>query len=438
MLRRCLSIAMGSTAVLILVLPLYADDYELQYKALDLRQEGIYTRTQYLRPGTRPEERLSAEPKYRSRMPIYAVATLGNDGDNRYTVVVDESGGTGRGYDILYVDRNNNENLTDDPRIVGRIRRQGTSSTTGNFGPVGVMVEYDDRTVPYYFSVSYQRYGGQSIRRGARFVENMNLSLQPSGYYAGVVSFGGSKHRIAVIDFNSNGLFNEYFKPRSGVAGSGGSFYAIGDQILIDANSDGRFERGYPNNKELYPYAKYVQVDGKWCSLDIAPRGGKVEVRNPSMKLGTIRIPAQLGSCSLQLVSVNGILKFEETGNEFQVPTATYQFYGHTMEVKHSSGNWRYDTRGTASGKKFEVAEDTVLPLRFGPPLLLNLSYSTRGPGGTQPKAGDTIQLSLTFSGQGGEQYTNIMKNGTRPPAPTYKIVDEAGKIVDKGTFEYG
>ena len=41
MLRRCLSVGVVAEAVFILAVPLCADEYELQYRVLDLRQEGI-------------------------------------------------------------------------------------------------------------------------------------------------------------------------------------------------------------------------------------------------------------------------------------------------------------------------------------------------------------------------------------------------------------
>jgi len=68
----------------------------------------------------------------------------------------------------------------------------------------------------------------------------------------------------------------------------------------------------------------------------------------------------------------------------------------------------------------------------------VNVDYSIRGERQRQPKVGDTVDLSLTLSGQDGEIYTNVMKGNDRPPAPTFKIVDESGKTVASGAFEYG
>jgi len=432
-----LSIGIELFVVFILTISVGADEYELQYKILDLRQEGVFTMGQYLRPSTQSEEKLSAEPQYRSKTPVYVTATFGSDADSKYTIVLDESKGTGRGYDVLYVDRNNDEKFTDDPKIVGNIRQQGRDFTVGNFGPVEVMVDYGDRTVPYYFSVEHNLYSQQRMQlsgQDGRYIENMNVRLETSGYYTGVVQFGESQHQIAVIDFNGNGLFNEYFKPQSDMRNPEERLYAIGDQILIDLNGDGRFT----GNKELYPYAKYLQVNGNWYSLAIPAHGGKVEVQTPDLKFGTIKIPDGMGSCSFQLASSNGILNFEGTGQEFQVPADTYQLYSHITQVKDSSVNWRYDAIGTASGKQFQIAEGDIFTLHFGAPIRVNVSFYSRSGQYGEPKAGDTIELSLTLSGQGGEAYTNIQKGQDRPPAPTFVVVDETGKNVAQGAFEYG
>jgi hypothetical protein len=422
------------------VISVCADEYELQYKVLDMRREGMYTSGQFLRPSTKSDERLSAEPKYRSKTPVYVVATFGSGTDSRYTIVLDESKGTGRGYDVLYVDSNNNENLTDDRKIAGRIRQQGRDFTIGNFASVEVMIDYGDRTAPYYFSVEHQFYDSKRVRLGGRdgrYINNMNVRMQTSGYYAGVVSFGDSQYRIAVIDYNGNGIFNEYFKSRSDIRGPEQSLYAIGDQILIDLNNDGRFERGFTGNKELYPYAKYLQVDGTWYSLDVPAYGSTVDVQTPNLKFGTIKIPDKMGACSFQLSSPDGIMKFEETGKVFQVPTGAYQLYSHITQVK-GSADWRFEARGTTSGNQFQIAEDDVSELSFGDPILVNVSYYNRSGRRNKPKAGDTIELSLTLSGQGKETYTNVQRGRNIPPAPTFKVVDESGKTVAKGAFEYG
>jgi len=432
MLRRCLSTGIGVVLALILTLSVCAEEYELQLEVLDMRQSNVYVQGQYVQPRTRSEERLSAEPRYRSKVPLYAAVRFGKEGDTRYTIVLDESRGTGRGYDILYVDRNNNEDLTDDPRIMGRVTQRG--QTMGNFGPVEVMIDYGDRTAPYYFSMEYYKFGEQRIQRSMGEVQNFQLTLRTAGYYTGTVSFGASEHQIAIVDFNGNGIFNERSRPRSN--GPDGRLYATGDHVLVDANDDGLFEAGYTDGDEAYPYAKYLQVDGRWYSLDTSVHGSMVEIQEPALKLGTIDVADQSSSGSLLLASSSGVLRVQ-TGQKVQVPADTYQVYNHSTSVSHSTGNWRYDAQGTTAGKKFQAVEGNSVAVEFGAPLVINIKRNQYGRGG-RAKAGGTVNLSLTISGQGGELYTNIRKNNGQPPAPTFEAIDENGEVVGQGTFEYG
>jgi hypothetical protein len=74
----------------------------------------------------------------------------------------------------------------------------------------------------------------------------------------------------------------------------------------------------------------------------------------------------------------------------------------------------------------------------FGAPLVINVEMDSRYRRGGRAKAGSTVDLSLTISGQGGETYTSIMRDNGNPPAPTFKAIDEDGKEVAQGTFRYG
>ncbi len=57
---------------------------------------------------------LQKEPQYGSEHPFYFCVVFGEKGNNSMLGVVDESGGTGAGYDVAYVDENMNGDLTDE------------------------------------------------------------------------------------------------------------------------------------------------------------------------------------------------------------------------------------------------------------------------------------------------------------------------------------
>ncbi|MDP2895803.1 MAG: hypothetical protein Q8Q12_04500 [bacterium] len=70
--------------------------------------------TLHLAFGADAESRLPKEPKLASERPLYFRALLGKEGKASMLGVLDESGGTGTGYNIAYVDENMDNDLTND------------------------------------------------------------------------------------------------------------------------------------------------------------------------------------------------------------------------------------------------------------------------------------------------------------------------------------
>ncbi len=77
--------------------------------------------------------RLSKEPRYGSEHPLYFRVVFGEEGNNSMLGVVDESAGTGAGYDVAYVDENMNGDLTDD--VAREFPRRERGSRAGELEP---------------------------------------------------------------------------------------------------------------------------------------------------------------------------------------------------------------------------------------------------------------------------------------------------------------
>ena len=73
------------------------------------------------------------EPRYGSERPLYFRVVFGKEGKNPMLGVVDESGGTGTGYDVAYVDENMNGDLTDDS--ARKFARIESGSQAGELSP---------------------------------------------------------------------------------------------------------------------------------------------------------------------------------------------------------------------------------------------------------------------------------------------------------------
>ncbi|MFQ5968761.1 MAG: serine/threonine protein kinase [Acidimicrobiia bacterium] len=163
---------------------------------------------------TRPYETLRAEPSYRSSQVLYSYLPLGNSPDTRITFVIDE---LDRPTWMIYVDKNNNEDLTDDgppyqnPLVRGRVPVTITL-------PVEVVTSSGTtlhRPYKLFFYVGEGREGGP-----------YRPYFFAACHYVGKVDLGGRLFSAVAFEFGRHtGLFVE-----SGV--------------WIDLNGDGAFEKG--------------------------------------------------------------------------------------------------------------------------------------------------------------------------------------------------
>jgi hypothetical protein len=81
-----------------------------------------------------------------------------------------------------------------------------------------------------------------------------------------------------------------------------------------------------------------------------------------------------------------------------------------------------------ASGQPFSGAVDSA---QAGPPITVKADVQRRG--------ANEAAIGLILEGAGGEQYRPVVaKNGVRLPAPGLRVVDEQGKVLAEGKFQYG
>lgn len=151
---------------------------------------------------------------------------------------------------------------------------------------------------------------------------------------------------------------------------------------------------------------------------------GKVKIDTPGMVLEVERYGQKVAIPPLR---------------EVPVPTGTLETKGIKLhakgrDTKNRPAIWRLD--GTAPYgdlKEIEVSADGVKTIEGGAPLTIVT------PAGVSTKGGRTVIVSLQFIGKAKEHYRTVVYMGRRrAPAPKIAIVDEGGKVLDSGNFEYG
>lgn len=216
---------------------------------LEPRQKVMGPLVNYYRPlriqlDSEPKEELVAEPDYASEKPLYGTMQLGAGSDTLVTLVVDEAEGeTPR----IYIDRNNDEDLTNDG--AGEWSRSGP--TLGLSG-VAIDVEYESGTVPYTFEFY-------------RFTTRLRDSLL---YYRnsgreGEITSEDERYKVVVLDENADGRFDDLDN----------------GTLIIDLNQDGTLV-GRSDSAEYYKLDEPFNIHGRvWEVASLSPDGTELQLR---------------------------------------------------------------------------------------------------------------------------------------------------------------
>lgn len=101
------------------------------------------------------------------------------------------------------------------------------------------------------------------------------------------------------------------------------------------------------------------------------------------------------------------------------------------LRGQRDGDTWQIDSSGPW-GKlgNIKVNKDETTVLKLGPPLLIKPNVTKRN---------SQVSIDFSITGQAGERYGNVItKNGRRVSTPELKIIDEGGKVLAAGRFQYG
>jgi hypothetical protein len=259
-----------------------------------------------------------------------------------------------------------------------------------------------------------------------RLLNDSIIGAMPAGYVAGEAKLGDKSYRVAFVDANINGRYDDVMTFGADSPGS------ASDMIAIDLNGDGEFDRSFRRSPEVVPLTPMFQAGGVFYSVKVAADGSSVRIEKADPKMGTIDVG--VGDVVLMFFSESGFHRLTGSGGKWQVPAGGYKCVDSTFNRKDASGaTWMItDTGELGKLADVEVPAGGTLAVRVGPPLVAKAEARQGAPGGP-------VEIGLALEGQAGERYApGVTKNGVRVPPPKYRILDEAGKVVAQGNFEYG
>ena len=345
---------------------------------------------------------VKGQPKYLSEKPMFGSTKLG-PASSAYLFALDERKGTGKGYDVLYFDGNNNGDLTDDKPVYKHTGRYGQES----FGPVKVLIDYGQGPSLYYGSADC-------------YPDRSELYFSSAGYFTGKAKFGNKQHAIAVIDYNNNGTFDNRT----------GDFWSR-DRILVDINDDGNFSEEYNDLSERCIYAKYFKVGEEYYAAETSPDGAKVVITQPEISFGAVRFTPEMFQGAV-MSDETGLFTVSADSGKVNLPQGQYRVVYNSIKKTDKSGpGWILEHREYSGKPLFEVKSGEVTEFKYGEPLTAKLTYT---------KEGSDIQFAIAFTDIAGMGYTigRGQNSFEQPSPPKINIFDSSGNLIASKIFEYG
>jgi hypothetical protein len=408
-----------NVAILVFLLPaaLFAESFELK-----LRKIKVGEKNAFLLPSERLDlhqgEGIRNEPRYRSTRAVRFFNAFGDGKGLPIAFAVDEKSGTGKGFDLLWVDAKGCGDLRRGIKLAGR--KCGGSSSVW-FPPFKVKVTSagEDRLLP--FQARLTAWGDD--RR------NYWFCLYPLCIMEGGILIGGVKQKIIVFDANSNGVYGDkgsYLSLTAGNRRSRISHRVSGDRIWIG--------RGSPKVEEAWleatPLGKYCLFQGDYYVLDFK-NNHSVAISRADVPMGKIHVNTP--GFVLELAQEDSILYVSNPdGREANVPVGSYRVVSACFRHRTGGKLWELQGQSDPSGKTVTVKEEALTQLGLGPPLKLVASSRT-----SDRSSKYEVIISFHIEGDGGEKYEAVKKNGEKIDLPEIYIRGPRGGVVEKGTFGY-
>lgn len=367
---------------------------------------------QWLLPSDRPPENLRAEPRYESARPIYFAARYGDGKDNVHTLVIDESRGTGAGYDCLYVDADNDNRIDAQKE---RLPFQLAPSERSNESvAVTIHASAGGKTAPYHF-----RFSAFPSSDGERGEQTIHACARDGSYYAGEAIIGGRLRRIAVADLNGNGLYGDHEE-----------YLFCGDRFFVDLNGDGRFRRS-PAGEESYPCADYTWIAGEWYQIRPSPDGGRIEITRAEPAMATLRVPKHASGIHLKRESPKTELVLSVTRGGGRGSAGTYKLEGLTLQARDDEGRmWAVQGGPGDASPEIKIARREEARIAGGMPFRVEIAPS-------RSKKAGSIDLALKITGAAGGDY-RLTTVKSAQPAGGFEIQNERGKTILAADFAPG
>jgi hypothetical protein len=359
-------------------------------------------------------------PVLKSKKPAYYSVRLDGDGkEGLLCIVLDESGGPGKGYDTAYIDTNRNFDLSDETPVTW-LPRNGNSSAPwvavqAHQGPAGG--EHADNPI----NIRLMLYGKNAS----------DVSLQRKGAWTCPVSCNKGDVQFALADINNNGIYGEKTKLNDA---RDPSSIQNGDCAFVDAVGMGRvvlYEYG-PDTMKL---SNAVKLANRFYKVDANPIGNKVTIAPYDGPVGSLFVRADSVNgmkgvlTSLTVIGSAGDYSFENCKGPISLPAGNYKVAGCNIGLT-SKGVAKFQLGCSLNAPaKVTAGKQTTIPIAGRLRMAINPEKKIWY---LKPGSAADVNWNIKIG-----QNITVESLGNSDKEPTVKFYNKAGKLIHTTTAGY-
>jgi|GEM_PF-334841 len=369
-----------------------AEEQWLQYRlSKEMYNQHAYARRQNIECVVRAPEGVDL-PAFASDQVLYGCWTTPMVEAGFLHVAINFRDNLRRTGSFLFIDADCDGSLADE----NPIKAISQSSSWLQFPGVKILFPGDDGPITYHANVQF--YCREETKR---------LYFSAAGWYEGDITIGEDRQHCLLIDYNSNGAFND-------------SSFAVGkgDQIKIGAK----------NSLDERYLGTYLQIGTTIYDLEVARDGSHLAILPAhDVPVGSVQVPDEIDSVSF--VGELGHIVWNTSRGEPQVPAGRWIVNSWQINRRAEDGKmWSLSGTGFPAKSAFDVQQGQRLSLDIGEPLRAKLIAE---------KTGDRYSFEEKLEGREGERIT-VYCEGRRPKAPRLQIKDAGGDLQQDLAFQYG
>jgi len=257
-------------------------------------------------------------------------------------------------------------------------------------------------------------------------IDSGYLAVAPAGYMAENVSLNGQPYRVALVDHGLTGRYDNALQGERNPV----PLTRCDTFMAFDLDQDGRLPPIYDTGETL-PLLPALHVKDAYYNVRVAPDGSSIALAKAEPDFGTL----DTGCPDLGVVLIGEYGGHDLSGSDgkWRIPAGWHAAVGATLTRTDGAGT-AWTLHGVSSwGRlaRFKIRAGETLLLRAGTPLSVKVNA-------TRLQRNGMIHLALALVGQGTEQYNAAARKGGVPQPPRFRVLNEAGEVLDSRDFNAG